>query len=182
MVFHARFAFSFKASQLGFLVSGQNLHHFSLDAGVLNFQFDLRLRIGCRQGASLSFIKRATLFEGAHRGVIRMHLLHQGLECGLLFLPDRLDLILLRAAKVEIVREKAHHLTEVAVRATMSVGTLRGCHRDRKHESGADGENTSTSRFHWNSLAKSYRLPNVGGVRVHPNVYRDKNTICENKR
>ena len=179
-VSHVRLVLGLDLSKLGLLIGGEDLHHFRLDAGVLDLDFDHGLRVLRGEGASLDFIERTAGLKRAHSRVVLVHLLHQRLESGLLFLPNGLDLGLLIAGEIESASEESEHMVEAAAAATMTVHALgnRGCHRQQ--HSGADGENADTSRFHWNSFWISLDLDLSGGSGGSPNVYTDKNTILEN--
>jgi hypothetical protein len=132
-------------SQLGFLIGGQDLHHFGLDAGVLDLDFDHGLSMLRSEGASLGFVEGAGALEGEHISVVLVHLLHQRFEARLLFFPDGLDLGLLIGGQIEFVGEKCEHVVEVAVGATMTVHALRNRSGYRQNYSGADGQNADTS-------------------------------------
>ena len=43
---HACRLLGLEVGKLGFLIGGQHLHHFGLDAGVLHLEFDHGLRVG----------------------------------------------------------------------------------------------------------------------------------------
>ena len=60
VIFHARLVLGLKLGKLGFLIGGQNLHHFRLDAGVLYLEFNLCLCLlrGKGAGLGLAIVRR----------------------------------------------------------------------------------------------------------------------------
>jgi hypothetical protein len=117
---HAGLVIGLDLSQLGFLIGGQNLHDFGLDAGVFDLEFDQGLRILCGEGARLSFVEWTAGLKSFHGAVVLAHLLHQRLQGWFFFFPDGLDLAVLIAGQIELLV----HAMEVAVGAAVAVHTL----------------------------------------------------------
>jgi hypothetical protein len=142
---HVLLMLGLELSKLRFLIGRQDLDHFGLNAGVLDFDFDHGLSMLRGEGASFGFVERTAGLEGEHISVVLVHLLHQRFEGRLLFFPDCLDLGLLIAGQIEFIGEKCEHVVEVAVGATMTVHALRNRSGYRQNYSGADGQNADTS-------------------------------------
>src|SRR5260370_34310218 len=173
---HVLLMLGLELSQFGFLIGGQNLHHFGLDAGVLDFAFDHGLSMLRSERASFGFVERTAGLEGEHISVVLVHLLHQRFEGRLLFFPDCLDLGLLIAGQIEVIGAKCEHVVEVAVGASMTVHTvhaLRNRSGYRQNYSGADGQNADTSSIHldllWTYLL-SWIVASLGGPGGSPNI------------
>ena len=136
MFAHFRLTIRLDLRQFGFLIGGENLHDLRLNAGVLNLELDHSLRILRGERARLGFVERTTGLQCLHGIVVLAHLLHQRLDGWFLFFKDRLDLGVLIAGQIQLLK----HVVEVAVGSAKTVMALRkrGCHCQQY--GGADGE------------------------------------------